>query len=102
MGNVKALLGVVLALAAGPLVADGPAGRLGWLAGHWLSRAAPRPLRPGAPVRRGGRAGGTAARAPGLPCRRAASARNPAPAARPSSRCQIGKAWSRERGGKEG
>src|SRR3546814_10170429 len=39
MGNVKALLGVVLALAAGPLAADGPANRLDWLAGHWCSEA---------------------------------------------------------------
>src|SRR3546814_5934043 len=42
-----------------------------------LSRAAPRPLRPGVPVRRDGQAGGTAVRVPGPPCRRAASARKP-------------------------
>src|SRR3546814_20216620 len=39
MGNVNALVGVVLALAAGPVVADGPANGLDWLAGHGCSEA---------------------------------------------------------------
>src|SRR3546814_17277417 len=39
MGNVNVLVGVVLALAAGPVVAGGPAHGLDWLAGHWCSEA---------------------------------------------------------------
>lgn len=39
MGNVNVLVGVVLALAAGPAVADGPANGPDWLAGHWCSEA---------------------------------------------------------------
>src|SRR3546814_5100362 len=59
MGNVNALVGVVLALAASrrrqtPHVAPTCAKPTA------LSRAAPRPLRPGVPVRRDGQAGGTA------------------------------------------
>jgi hypothetical protein len=37
MGNAKTLLGVVLALAVGPAVADRPATPLAWMAGHWCS-----------------------------------------------------------------
>src|SRR3546814_13983928 len=70
MGNVNALVGVVLALAASrrrqtPHVAPTCAKPTA------PSRAAPRPLRPGVPVRRDGQAGGTAVRVPGPPCRRA-------------------------------
>src|SRR3546814_13681695 len=66
MGNVNALVGVVLALAASrrrqtPHVAPTSANPTA------PSRAAPRPLRPGFPVRRHGPTGGPAVRATAPP-----------------------------------